>query len=69
MEAKFYIENFFTEKTFCTKKNINEHVKNIGISFDIWEIYFHAENICVTNKIKIFLKYKIIKNIFVKTML
>ena len=25
---KFYIENFFLKKTFFTKKNINENVKN-----------------------------------------
>ena len=41
------------------------------------ETYFYAENVCVTNKISVFLKYifilqkivLIIKNIFVKTSL
>ena len=36
------------------EKNINENVKNI---YPISEIYFYTENVCVTNKISIFLKY------------
>ena len=61
------------EKNFI-EKNINENVKNI---YPISEIYFYTENVCVTNKISIFLKYifilqkkfLIIKIIFVKTSL
>ena len=41
------------EKNFI-EKNINENVKNI---YPISEIYFYTENVCVTNKISIFLKY------------
>ena len=76
MEKKFYNENvFYWKKTFFTEKNINENVKNIYL---ISEIYFYTENVCVTNKIKIFLKYifipqkktfLIIKSIFIKTSL
>ena len=48
MEKKFYNEKFFLlKKTFFTEKNINENVKNIYL---ISEIYFHTENVCVTNK-------------------
>ena len=70
MEKKFY-----KKKTFFTEKSINENVKNINL---ISEIYFYTENVCVTNKIKIFLKYifipqkktfLIIKSIFIKTSL
>ena len=58
MEKKFY-----KKKTFFTEKNINENVKNINL---ISEIYFYTENVCVTNKIQIFLKYIFIlqKNLF-----
>ena len=49
MEKKFYNENvFYWKKTFFTEKNINENVKNLYL---ISEIYFYAENVCVTNKI------------------
>ena len=48
-KKKFYIENFlFTEKNFFTEKNINENVKNIYLTS---EIYFYAENVCATNQI------------------
>ena len=43
-----YWKMFLLKKIFFTEKNINENVKNIYL---IWEIYFCAENICVTNKI------------------
>ena len=41
------------EKKFI-EKNINKNVKKI---YPISEIYFYTENVCVTNKISIFLKY------------
>ena len=48
-KKKFYIENFlFTEKNFFTEKNINENVKNIYLTS---EIYFYAENVSATNQI------------------
>ena len=43
----------YVKKKFI-EKNINENVKKIYL---ISEIYFYTENVCVTNKIKIFLKY------------
>ena len=50
----FYVEKkFYKKKTFFTEKNINENVKNIYL---ISEIYFYTKNVCVTNKIQIFLK-------------
>ena len=73
---KSFILKIYWKKTFLTKKNINENVK-IYI-YLIWEKYFYAENVCVTNKIQIFLEYifilqknifLIIKNIFVKPSL
>ena len=42
------MKNVFTEKNLFTEKNINENVKNLYL---ISEIYFYAENVCVTNKI------------------
>ena len=49
MEKMFYNEKYFYwKKTFFTEKNINENVKNLYL---ISEIYFYAENVCVTNKI------------------
>ena len=36
---------------FFTEKNINENVKIYIYIYLIWEIYFYAENVCVTNKI------------------
>ena len=48
MEKKFYIENFFTEKNFFYREKYKWKCKNIYL---IWEIYFYAENVCVTNKI------------------
>ena len=65
----------YGKKKFFIEKNINENVKKIYL---ISEIYFDTENVCVTNKISMFLKYIfilqkkkifIIKNIFVKTLL
>ena len=45
----FYMEErLYKKKPFFTEKNINENVKNINL---ISEIYFYAENVCVTNKI------------------
>ena len=44
---------FYEKKNFFTEKNINENVKKYIFS----EIYFYTENVCVTNKINIFLKY------------
>ena len=43
----------YVKKKFI-EKNINENVKKIYL---ISEIYFYTENVCVTNKIKIFFKY------------
>ena len=43
----------YVKKNFI-EKNINENVKKIYL---ISEIYFYTENVCVTNKIKIFFKY------------
>ena len=66
---------FIWKKKFIEKNIINENVKKIYL---ISEIYFYTENVCVTNKISIFLKYifilqkkmfLMIKNIFVKTSL
>ena len=54
MEKKFIMRKTFTEQNFFTEKNINENVKNIYL---ISEICFYTRNVCVTNKIKIFLKY------------
>ena len=42
------------EKKIFIEKNINENVKNI---YPISEIYFYTENVYITNKISIFLKY------------
>ena len=53
-KKSFILKIFLLKKTFFTEKNINENVKNIYL---ISEIYFYTENVCVTNKIKIFLKY------------
>ena len=66
---------FIRKKKIFIEQNINENVKTIYL---ISEIYFDTENVCVTNKISMFLKYifilqkkifLIIKNIFVKTLL
>ena len=66
---------FIQKKKIFIEQNINENVKTIYL---ISEIYFDTENVCVTNKISMFLKYifilqkkifLIIKNIFVKTLL
>ena len=50
MEKKCFILKIFvfTEKNFFTEKNINENVKNIYLTS---EIYFYAENVCATNQI------------------
>ena len=45
---------FIWKKKFIEKNIINENVKKIYL---ISEIYFYTENVCVTNKISIFLKY------------
>ena len=68
MKKNFYNETIFLlKKTFFTEKK-----------YLISEIYFYTENICVINKICIFLKYifisakkkiLIIKIAFVKTLL
>ena len=47
----------YGKKKFFIEKNINENVKKIYL---ISEIYFDTENVCVTNKISMFLK-----NIFI----
>ena len=49
----FYMEKkvlkfFFTEKNFFYREKYKWKCKNISL---IWEIYFNAENVCVTNKI------------------
>ena len=71
----FAEKNAFIWKKKFIEKNINENVKNI---YPISEIYFYTENVCVANKISIFLKYiffpqkkkiLIIRNIVVKTSL
>ena len=41
-------------KKHFMEKNINENVKKMYL---ISEIYFYTENVCVANKIQIFLKY------------
>ena len=64
------LKNFLTEKNVIYREKYKSKIV-------IWEIYFYAENVCVTNKIQIFLKYilifplknLIINNIFVKTSL
>ena len=64
------LKNFLTEKNVFYREKYKSKIL-------IWEIYFYAENVCVTNKIQIFLKYilifplknLIINNIFVKTSL
>ena len=43
-----YWKIILLKKTFFTKKNVNENVKNIDL---IWEMHFYTENVCVTNKI------------------
>ena len=48
---------FLYGKKKFIEKNINENVKKIYL---ISEIYFYTENVCVTNKISIFLKYMFI---------
>ena len=54
-EKSFHMEKkFYDEKAFFTEKSINENAKNIYL---ISEIYFYRKNVCVTNKISIFLKY------------
>ena len=45
---------FLYGKKKFIEKNINGNVKKIYL---ISEIYFYTENVCVTNKIKIFFKY------------
>ena len=50
----FAEKNVFICKKKFIEKIINENVKKIYL---ISEIYFYTENVCVTNKIKIFLKY------------
>ena len=50
----FIWKKSFILRTFYREKNIYEHVKNIYL---IWGILFYTENVCVTNKIQIFLKY------------
>ena len=54
MEKKFYIDFFLLKKTFFCREKYKWKCKNIYL---IWEIYFYAENVCVTNKLWIFLKY------------
>ena len=68
LKKNFFLKKylFFTKYTLFAEKNvfickkkfiekiINENVKKIYL---ISEIYFYTENVCVTNKIKIFLKY------------
>ena len=49
MEKRSFILNiFFTEKNFFYREKYKWKCKNIYL---IWEIYFYAENVCVTNKI------------------
>ena len=66
---------FYMEKNIFLQKKYKWKCKKIYL---ISEIYFYTENVCVTNKIKIFLKYifipqkktfLIIKSIFIKTSL
>ena len=66
---------FIWKKIFFCRKKYKWKCKKIYL---ISEIYFYTENVCVTNKIKIFLKYifipqkktfLIIKSIFIKTSL
>ena len=73
-KKSFILKNSFTgKKLFFTEKNRSEN-KKICL---IWKICFYTENVCVTNKILIFLKYTFtlqkkfltLKNIFVKTSL
>ena len=45
---------FIRKKKIFIEQNINENVKTIYL---ISEIYFDTENVCVTNKISMFLKY------------
>ena len=57
-EKSFILKIFLLKKTFFTEKNIYENVNiYIYIYIIIFEIYFYAENVCVTNKIQIFLEY------------
>ena len=44
----FILKNFFTGKNFFCREKYKWKCKNIYL---IWEIYFYAENVCVTNKI------------------
>ena len=46
--GKKSFEIFFTEKNFFYREKYKWKCKNISL---IWEIYFNAENVCVTNKI------------------
>ena len=50
----FAEKNAFIWKKKFIEKNINKNVKKI---YPISEIYFYTENVGVTNKISIFLKY------------
>ena len=52
-KKKFNIENFFTEKNFFYREKYEWKCKKH--IYLIWEIYFYAENVCVINKIQIFL--------------
>ena len=52
-KKSFIMKMFLLKKTSFTERNINENVKKIYL---VSEIYFYTKNVCVTNKIQIFLK-------------
>ena len=62
-KKSFILKFFFTEKNFFYREKCKWKCKNIYL---ISEIYYYVENVCVTNKISIFLKYMFIlqKNFF-----
>ena len=47
-KKSFTLKIVFTEKNFFYREKYKWKCKNIYFN---WEIYFYAENICVTNKI------------------
>ena len=53
-KKSFILIFFLLKKTFFCREKYKWKCKNIYL---IWEIYFYAENVCVTNKLWIFLKY------------
>ena len=62
-KKSFILHFFLLKKTFFYREKYKWKCRNIYL---IWEIYFYAENACVTNKLWIFLKYVFIlqKKIF-----